>query len=177
MTFQEKLKEQTKELHDSSENHQFHVSLVKGDLPDQKYYLYLQNLFPIFMYIEKRLGLSGELIRSGLMHNDIMQYSKDGCIITGNDLHYFEWMNELGQKSDLMLLAIVYVEWLKDVYGGQILSKHVKYNSALKYNSVKDTAAKIRALLVIPTEDEEQFIFEVNKVYENHNKILDKIMA
>jgi heme oxygenase len=177
MTFQEKLKQETKALHDFSENHSFHVSLIKGDLSDQKYFLYLYNLYPIFAYVEKRLNLSGELVRSPLMHNDIIQYSKSGCIITENDLHYFEWINELGQKSDLMLLAVLYVEWLKDVYGGQILSKHVKYNSALKYHSVKDTSAKIRSLLVIPTENEDQFIQEVNKVYENHNNILDKIMG
>jgi heme oxygenase len=176
MTFQEKLKQQTKELHDSSENHPFHVSLLKGDLPDQKYFLYLHNLFPITMYLEKRLNLVGELVRSSLLHNDIMQYTIEGCTLTSNDMHYFEWMNELGQKSDAMLLAVVYVEWLKDVYGGQMLSKHIKYNSALKYNNTKDTIMKIRSLLVVSPEDEDQFIFEVNKVYENHNKILDKIM-
>jgi len=177
MNFQEKLKHQTKDLHDSSENHSFHVSLLKGELPDQKYFLYLQNLLPIFMYIEQRLNLSGELIRSFLMNNDLMQYAKDGCVFTINDLHYFEWMNELGQKSDLMLLPVVYVEWLKDVYGGQMLSKHIKYNSSLKYNNTKETITKIRSMLVISPEDEDQFIFEVNKVYENHNKILDKIMG
>jgi hypothetical protein len=176
MTFQEKLKQQTKELHDSSENHPFHVSLVKGELSDQKYFIYLHNLFSIFMYLEKRLNLTGELVRTSLMHNDIMQYTKDGCTLSIDDFHYFEWMNELGQKSDKMLLAVVYVEWLKDVYGGQMLSKHIKYNSALKYNNTKDTIMKIRSLLVVSPEDEDQFIFEVNKVYENHNKILDKIM-
>jgi hypothetical protein len=177
MTFQEKLKSQTKELHDSSENHLFHASLLKGELSDEKYFLYLNNFLRIFKYVEQRLNLSGELVRSELMYNDIMQYAKDGCNLTANDLHYFEWMNELGQKSDLMILAVLYVEWLKDVYGGQILSKHVKYNSALKYNSAKDTAIKIRSLLVIPQENEDEFILEVNKVYEHHNKILDKIMA
>jgi heme oxygenase len=176
MTFQEKLKQQTKELHDFSENHLFHTSLLKGELPDQKYFLYLNNILRISKYVEQRLSLSGELVRSELMYNDIMQYAKDGCTFTVNDLHYFEWINELGQKSDSMVLAVLYVEWLKDVYGGQILSKYVKYNSSLKYNNTKDTATKIRSLLIIPPENEDEFIQEVNKVYEHHNKILDQIM-
>jgi heme oxygenase len=177
MTFQEKLKQETKALHDSSENHLFHTSLLSGELADTKYFIYLNNFIRIFRYVEQRLNLSGELVRSELMYNDIMQYAKEGCGITLNDFHYFNWLNELGQKSDLMLLAVVYVEWLKDVYGGQILSKHIKYNSALKYHNAKETAIKIRSLLIIPPENEDEFIQEVNRVYDHHNKILDKIMA
>lgn len=177
MKFQEKLKQETKTLHDYSENHPFHVSLMKGELSDQKYFIYLYNFYPIFAYIEKRLNLSGELVRSPLMHCDIIRYSSLGCVITENDFHYFDWISQLGQTSDKMLLAVVYVEWLKDVYGGQMISKFVKYNSALKYHSTKETIMSIRSMLNVSPEDENDFIKEVNKVYENHNKILDKIMA
>lgn len=177
MSFQEKLKNETKALHDASENHPFHVQLVQGVLPDLNYFVYLHNLFPVFSYIERRMDLKGELIRSPLMHTDIMRYSKDGCVLTGEDLHYFDWIEEIGQKDDKWLSAILYVEWLKDAYGGQILSKHVKYNSLLKFFNMKNVVNEVRSYLdKISSEDEDQFIVEVNAVYKNHNKILDKIM-
>jgi hypothetical protein len=106
-----------------------------------------------------------------------MRYSKDGCVLTGQDLHYFDWIEEIGQKDDKWLPAILYVEWLKDAYGGQILCKHVKYNSLLKFCDMKNVVSKVRSYLDnVPSEDQDQFIVEVNNVYKNHNKILDKIM-
>lgn len=176
MNFQERLKTETKEMHDKSENHEFYKQLLSGNLKEQKYFVFLHNMFPIFGYLERRMNLSGELVRSPLMHTDIMRYAKGGCLITGNDLHYFDWVCEIGQKADKFLPAILYVEWLKDVYGGQIIADKVKYNSALKYNDTKATIEKIRSLIVVNPEDENQFIKEVNLVYENHIKILDKIM-
>jgi len=177
MNFQEKLKSETKELHDSSEKHPFHVQLIQGVLPDQKYFVYLHNLFPIFSYIERRMDLKGELIRSPLMHTDIMRYSKDNCVLTGQDLYYFDWIEEIGQKDDKWLSAILYVEWLKDAYGGQMLSKNIKYHSLLKFYEMKNVISGVRHYLdSVATEDQDQFIVEVNNVYKNHNKILDKIM-
>lgn len=176
MNFQEKLKNETKEMHDRSENHEFYKLLLDGKLKDEKYFIFLHNMFPIFGYLERRMDLTGELVRSPLIHTDIMRYAKGGCRITGNDLHYFDWVCEIGKKADKFLSAILYVEWLKDVYGGQIIADKIKYNSALTYNDTKSTIEKIRSLIVVNPEDEEQFIKEVNLVYENHIKILDKIM-
>jgi hypothetical protein len=178
MNFQEKLKEQTKELHDKAENHIFHKKLMEGSLPDLKYFVYLHNMFPIVSYIERRMNLSGELIRSPLMHTDIMRYSKSGCVIEGKDFVYFDWVCEIGTKEDKWLPAILYVEWLKDVYGGQILAPKVKFNSALKFNNPQSVASSIRTILSnVEESDQDDFIIEVNKVYENHIKLLDKIMA
>jgi heme oxygenase len=178
MNFQEKLKEQTKELHDKSENHVFHTRLLDGSLPDLKYFVYLHNMFPIVSYIERRMNLNGELIRSPLMHNDIMRYSKNGCVIEGKDFHYFDWVSQIGITNDKWLPAILYVEWLKDAYGGQIIAPKVKFNSALKFNDAKNVISSVRSYLQeIKPEDENTFIHEVNKVYENHIILLDKIMS
>lgn len=177
MNFQERLKEETKQLHDESEGHVFHSTLMSGKLPDLKYFVYLHNIFPIFSYLERRMNLSGELVRSPLMHTDIMRYSKDGCVIEGKDLNYFDWIVEIGKMPDSMLPAILYVEWLKDAYGGQILSKNVKYNSHLNFNKARNVIDNVRLFLSgIKEEDQDNFIQEVNNVYKNHIKLLDKVM-
>ncbi len=176
MSFQEKLRNETKEMHDKSENHEFYKLLLEGKLKDEKYFIFLHNMFPIFGYLERRMDLTGELVRSPLIHTDIMRYAKSGCRISGEDLYYFDWICEIGQKADKFLPAILYVEWLKDVYGGQIIANNVKFNSALKYNDTKKTINSIRSFITVEPEDEEQFIKEVNMVYENHIKILDQIM-
>jgi heme oxygenase len=177
MNFQERLKSETKQLHDEAENHPFHTSLMSGKLPDLKYFVYLHNIFPIFSYLERRMNLSGELVRSPLIHTDIMRYSKDGSVIEGKDLNYFDWIIEIGKMPDSMLPAILYVEWLKDAYGGQMISKYIKYNAHLSFNNAKSVIGSIRTQVGdIKEEDQDQFIAEVNNVYKNHTRLLDKIM-
>jgi hypothetical protein len=87
-----------------------------------------------------------------------------------------DWVETLAQKSDTALLSELYVEWLKDVYGGQIIAKKVKYNSHLKFNDNKSTALAVRSLLNVSAEEEKNFIFEVNRTYVNHYKLMDDIM-
>ena len=176
MTFQEKLKNETKINHDATEQHPFNEQLLAGTLDDQKYFLYLKNIIPVYDYVEKRLGLKGELIRSSLIYNDIMAYHKDGWIAGCKDYFVHNWVEILAQKSDTALLSELYVEWLKDVYGGQIISKKVKFNSHLKFNDTKSTALAVRSMLNISAEEEKNFIFEVNRTYINHYSLMDDIM-
>jgi heme oxygenase len=176
MTFQEQIKNETKVNHDAAEQHEFNTQLMSGILPDQKYYLYLKNIVPIYDYIEKRLGFTGELIRSTLVYNDISAYAKFGCTNGPSNYFVYDWMATLAQKSDDMLLSEVYVEWLKDVYGGQMISKQVRYGSHLKFNNVKDTIGKIRMRLSLPFDKEKDFIFEINRTYVNHYNLYDSIM-
>jgi len=177
MSLQSRLKEETKTLHDLAESHQFNHQLINGTLKGINYFVYLHNLFPVFSYLERRMNLSGEMVRSPLMHCDIMRYSKEGSVIEGKDLVYFDWISEIGKMPEKMLPAILYVEWLKDAYGGQIIAKHVKHNSHLCFNRAKDVIDCVRSYLdKVPEEDHNEFIAQVNKVYENHTKILDSIM-
>ena len=176
MTFQEKLKSETKINHDATEQHPFNEQLLAGTLDDQKYYLYLKNIVAVYDYVEKRLGLKGELVRSTLIYNDIMAYCKNGCYYDCNDYFVHNWVETLAQKSDTALLSELYVEWLKDVYGGQIISKKVKFNSHLKFNDTKSTALAVRSMLNVSAEEEKNFIFEVNRTYINHYSLMDDIM-
>lgn len=177
MNLQDRLKEDTKQLHDLAESHPFNAQLMSGKLKDLNYFVYLHNMFPVFSYLERRMNLSGELVRSPLMHCDIMRYSKEGSVIEGKDLVYFDWISEIGKMPDKMLPAILYVEWLKDAYGGQMISKYVKHNSHLCFNKAKNVIMAVRSLIdQVEPEDHDEFVNQVNKVYENHTKILDKIM-
>jgi thiaminase len=176
MNFQEKLKAETKVNHDASEQHPFNEQLMAGTLSDHNYFLYLKNIIPVYDYIEKRLGLKGELIRSTLIYNDIMAYAKDGCVAGQTNYFSYKWLETLAQKSDRMLRSELYVEWLKDVYGGQMVAKKVKFNSHLKFNNQKDTIFAVRTLLDISNEEEKDFIFEVNRTYINHYNLMDDIM-
>jgi heme oxygenase len=176
MTFQEKLKQETKINHDISEQHPFNVLLMKGELDNQSYYLYLKNIVTVYDYVEKRLNLKGELVRSSLIYNDIMAYCKSGCYYDCNDYFVYNWVETLAQKSEAALLSELYVEWLKDVYGGQMVSKKVKFNSHLKFNNAKNTIHEVRSLLEVPEESQDNFIFEVNRTYINHYNLMEDIM-
>ena len=177
MTTHEKLKTNTKELHDKSESHQFYTDLLESKLSAQRYFIYLHNIFPIVSYVERRLGLTGEMVRSPLIHNDIMQYSKSGCTLSGKDLNYFDWIDEIGKKSDVYLLALLYVEWLKDVFGGQVIAKNLKFNSTYNFNNPKSIIGYVMEQINnLPEDKVDELVMEVNQIYKNHIKLIDEIM-
>jgi len=178
MNTREKLKAETKEMHDKSESHKFYTDLLANKLSAQKYFIYLHNIFPVISYVERRLGLVGEMVRSPLIHNDIMQYSKNGCTLSGNDLYYFDWIDEIGKKGDIYLLALLYVEWLKDVFGGQVIAKNLKFNSTYNFNNSKSVIDFVmNQIHNLPEDKADELIKEVNRIYENHIKLIDGIMA
>jgi heme oxygenase len=177
MTTHEKLKTETKELHDKSENHQFYKELLSNKLAAQRYFVYLHNIFPVVSYVERRLGLTGEMVRSPLLHNDIMQYSKSGCTLTGKDLFYFDWIDEISKKDDIYLLALLYVEWLKDVFGGQVIAKNLKFKSTYNFNNPKSVIDFVmNQIHSLPEDQADKLIQEVNRIYENHIKLIDEII-
>jgi hypothetical protein len=57
------------------------------------------------------------------------------------------------------------------------LSKYIKYNAHLSFNNAKSVIGSIRTQVGdLKEEDQDQFIAEVNNVYKNHTRLLDKIM-
>ena len=77
----------------------------------------------------------------------------------------------------MYLLALLYVEWLKDVFGGQVIAKNLKFNSTYNFNNPKSIIRFVMEQINhLPEDKVDELITEVNRIYENHIKLIDEIM-
>ena len=181
--FARQLKKATKKLHDTVECHTFFKDLIGGELPDYKYALYLKNICPIYKAVEMFLfkNLNSDLVQSTKIYNDFYNYKKDlyNVIDLESESYdfYKQYLDIFLTKSNFLKQADLYVNWLADLYGGQILKNKVKYNERYTFYSVRKDIKFIRTFLEkdMNNENIESLIDSVNKAYIFHLELLNKI--
>ena len=174
------IKKETKFKHDLIEQHPFIIKLIDKTITDQEYAIYLKNLLPIYRGVEKALLNKNsffELYRSPLIKHDVEQYEKDLGKISNKYIFNKEWLAKFNKKDRILKKSELYIRWLADAYGGQIIKKGLKYTS--KY-SIKDVRGFIRIVRAMIEEElnetnVEQFIGAINDSYDEHYKLVEKI--
>jgi heme oxygenase len=180
--FSKEIKVQTKKKHDEIEAHPLLQELIKGTLPDYKYGIYLVNLLPIYTAVEKSVFnclTSSDLIQTDKIRNDLLAYTKDLNLNFNNDqAHFYKpWLEYFFTKKQLYKKTELYVRWLADMYGGQILKKKVKHGEKYQFNNLRKCIKTVRKKIEedIDESNIDKFILEVNVTYDFHYKLADKV--
>lgn len=175
--FAKRVKEATKPLHDKIESHPFISRLIKGSLTDLEYAVYLYNMLPVYEKIERRLLCpSSVLARTKQIKTDLNKYESFLNVSLTEFYINEKWADTLETEDILKLTSVFYIRWLGDLYGGQILAKNIKFNSALKFNSVRLCIRLSRELIEhYGSQDEDKFISYVKEAYTNNYNLVDKI--
>jgi len=173
--FAKHIKISTKLEHDNIEKHPFVDNLIKGKLTDTQYACYLLNLIPIYDVIENRLNLDNSLRRSNLMRQDLDRYQKLlGSL--GDMFFYHDWLKNLFDKDVFSITSDFYIRWLGDLYGGQILSKNIRFNNHLKFKDVRSSIRHARSLIELNAKGrEEEFISLIKDSYSHNYKLVDTL--
>ena len=178
-----KIKKETKQIHDSIEKHPFFFDLVTGQLSDYKYLVYLNNLFPIYKAVEVYF-FSGknhrdDLIQSVKIEKDIREY---GNLLNVNvckpELEFTsEWLNHFLSKDIFLKKADLYIRWLADMYGGQIIKRKVKFGNKYVFNNLREDIKFVRKFLEedLTEANVDSFIQEVKNSYQYHYNMVNKI--
>lgn len=124
-----KLKELTKEIHERAERTSFAQRLL-NDISPFDYYVYLANQYEIYKALEEAFDFTGieNLKRADKIANDLLELETKYSIflktykICNVINEYKEHIKTLSQDQ---LLAHVYVRYLGDMYGGQIIKRAV----------------------------------------------------
>jgi len=177
-----KIKKETKQKHDAIEKHPLLVELVNGTLPDYKYGIYLINLLPIYTSVETFFlnnTSNTDLIQSEKIRKDLHSYSKylNVNFNNANVLFYSDWISHFFSKDQFFKKTELYVRWLADMYGGQILKKKVRFGEKYEFKDLRDSIKTIRKEIEdgLNEQNVDQFIDEVNKTYDFHYKLADKV--
>lgn len=181
--FSKQIKKSTKEKHDAIEKHPFIKSMIDGSLSDFKYAIYLNNLLPIYKAVEMFLFYSTpvdkDLLQSRKINNDLNEYIRFLGINIDRPEYIFnkEWLNYFLFKDKFLQKAELYIRWLADMYGGQIIKRNIRFNSKYDFNDLRNEIKIIRRMIEdgLDETNVDRFIEEVNKAYEFHRQIADKI--
>jgi len=177
------VKRETKSQHDRIESHPLISKLIKGNITDLEYAVYLNNLLPIYRAVEQMffdVNTAGDLIRSRLIEQDIENYSK---VVDLADEKYSnlskDWVNLFYNKSLFLKKTELYIRWLADMYGGQMIKKHVRFGAKYNFNNVRQSIKDVRMLLEkdLTEENVTDFIAQVNVSYNMHHALADRVYA
>ena len=181
--FSKQIKKSTKEKHDAIEKHPFIKSMIDGSLSDFKYAIYLNNLLPIYKAVEMFLFYSTpvdkDLLQSRKINNDLNEYIRFLGINIDRPEYIFnkEWLNYFLFKDKFLQKAELYIRWLADMYGGQIIKRNIRFNSKYDFNDLRNEIKIIRRMIEdgLDETNVDRFIEEVDKAYEFHRQIADKV--
>jgi len=177
-----KIKKETKEIHDKIEKHPFFLDLINRELPDYKYAIYLNNLFPIYKGVEMFLfkkNLNNDIVQSKKIEEDLRLYKS--FLNLNIDLpkfkFYDDWLNYFFSKDDFYKKTELYVRWLADLYGGQIIKRYLRFGNKYVFTNVRKDIQQVRKQIEdsLTEENVDKFIVEVKKTYQFHTEIIDKI--
>lgn len=175
--FSKKVKLETEANHDAIEQHPFVDLIIKGKMTDLQYAAYLSNVYPVYDIVEKKLlAPQSILARTNYIRKDVEQYSNflntDLSRLYVND----EWVQKLESGDELDVLAAFYIRWLGDLYGGQILAKNIRFNSALKFKSVRLCIKVARELIELnASKDTDVFIERIKNAYADNYNLAEKL--
>lgn len=132
----ENLRKLTWENHKKAERTKFMQRLLKRNITDYQYYVYLKNQTEAYRTLEYHASLLGmfdfekddlyPILRTANMLEDVIEIESDGVLthppILPSVEKYKEYIEEIKNDED-KLLAHVYVRHMGDLSGGQIIKK------------------------------------------------------
>ena len=161
--------------HSIAEKTLFSQRMLKGELSQKEYYLYLIQEFSIIVKIEGRNSLPHKsLYRLNSINADMYELNNllletsmdNGMYLLKSTMDYSMYINKLSAED---LLPHVYINYLKLLYGGQIIKKAVPGRGTLyDFDSPSEAIASIRAIQKDEWADEanKALIFNINILNE-----------
>lgn len=160
------LKEAISDNHHKAEEHPFTKSLFSGTLPKEVYGHFLFNILHCYRSLENAgdsIGLFDDLQgikRSDQINQDLVEtFADHKYTLLNSAIKYGEYINSITDKDKL--LAHVYVRYMGDLYGGQMIKRLVPTSGHMyEFANRKELIDKIRSKLTDSMGDEANVCFE-----------------
>lgn len=166
------IKAGTQSLHDLAEKTKFSQQMISGEVSQSQYLHYLHGKWLICSQLENNFAPwpHPDLKRSVSLRKDIIEI-EPRFRIQYFTLPAVEYIQYLSGLSNELLAPHVYVHYLGDLFGGQMIAKNLRVPCRhLSFNNRTQCIASIREIQVEETwfADEANTAFEwVIKIYEH----------
>lgn len=187
---QQRLKNETKSLHDLAENNVIMKSFIDGTFKLRHLLRFLVNIKPVYDVVEQRLlqqyiAINPDLKRSELIQQDINALANEfnsvnddiGYLLTPLEVTDL-WVGWSWSKPKDMLKAELYTRWLADLYGGRMMVKNMgKFAKSLEFSDTKKAISDVRSILDTHSIDvtNDDIVEEAKKVFEYHVELFTAI--
>jgi heme oxygenase len=157
-SIQQRLKDETQELHTAAEEHPLMKSFKDGTYKKIHLIQYLSNLRPVYETVEQKLLIpyihkNFDLCRSRLISKDIAMLYKEGVVDSNIDKLIplsctSKWVSSQWLINTNYLAADLYVRWLADFYGGRVFANTLApYVNTFISNDAKSVIETVRNVI------------------------------
>ena len=169
------LRDAIKDKHDAAEAHPFTELLLSGQIPKQTYGELLYNMTAIYSALESRMRQIGtfndspEMFRAEIMAQDFDELDLDS-VTMHKSTH--DCIDRIEKVSDQQLMAYFYLYHMADMYGGQMIKKHIPGSGKrFEFENRPALIAKIREHLTDDLAD------EANRAFGYTLELFDELVA
>lgn len=164
------LKEYTNTEHRHIESLPLTQSLINGSININVYRRYLTQRFVIFQSLELKLTLPGDLLRRYWVLQDISNLMAESVPQPLLDSTK-EYVARIESTDNDTLMGDIYVNYLGELYGGQLIKKALPYSSLhLDFNTPKESIAYVRSKIENPNQtildQAKQAFISLSKIYD-----------
>lgn len=165
------LKKLTKKNHSSAERSWFASLMMSGKISNEQYSIYLKQQYECYNALENRFNevesinpMPKSLMRSSKIKEDIEELlgDFDNLEIFKSTHEYVDYI--INECSEELLYAHVYVRYLGDLKGGQMIAKRIPGSG--RYYKFEDPE-KLESFIRKELNEEEAFVAECNKCFES----------
>ena len=179
------LKTLTKSKHSGAERSWFASLMMSGRITNEQYSVYLKQQFECYNALENRFksinqsipNIPNNLKRANPIMNDLKELCSnvDAIPIFESTKQYIDYI--LNQCEEDLLYAHVYVRYLGDLKGGQMIAKRIPGSGQYyKFENPQELESFIRSQL----SENNEFVKECNQCFDaaiNLFKDLEKYLA
>jgi heme oxygenase len=160
------LREAVKDNHQAAERTRWSQMMISGDMRIEQYAAMLYNLHPIYTELERTgLIVKPEVLRAQLVQADLDALGGTKHGLTLSIVYYTRYLESL---DDDARWAHIYVHYLGNMYGGQMIGRRLPGPHAhLLFDDLKGCIAYVRGNLTNVSAAEANCAFEWTiKVYD-----------
>ena len=119
----------TKDIHDAAEQTAFSQMLIRGDFTKSEWAAFLYNQLEAYEAIESRgLITQKELLRVPKIEQDLEMLGAEPAAVVNSTWRYASYIKTLPEEA---LWAHIYVRYLGDLYGGQMIKRAITWPTNL----------------------------------------------
>lgn len=153
------LREAVMDKHRAAEETDLAKAMISGDMTEELYHQFVFNMKEVYAAIERRLPfLPDGIKRTQRYLDDLNELGRGSGTPMPSTVEYVRYMGAI-EIPDVW--AHVYVHYLGNMYGGQMLKKNMKWKAShLEFDDVKGSIGYVRANIADVRPEEANRAFE-----------------